>query len=197
MINIKRKKPLIIFTGPSGVGKGTIEPFLFKSEKLKLQLSCSTTTRKPREGEINGIHYFYITKEKFEDHIKNNELIEYSFHFDNYYGTLYTELDRILKLNKIPFLEIETNGAKQILEKMKNSEEYQVLTFFILPPDLNELKRRILNRNTETQDAIQKRLKKAEEEIEDRHIFKYNILNDVPERAASEIESIIIKEFNL
>lgn len=188
------KKPIIIFAGPSGVGKGTIEKFLFSDEELRLQLSCSATTRKPRVGEIDGVHYFFITKEDFLEKIKENKFLEYSFHFDNYYGTLYEEIDRIHAMNRIPFLEIETNGAKQILEKEAKKHDYQLITLFILPPTIKDLQERIIKRNTENEEAIQKRLIKAIEELKEKDLFKYHIVNDDPERAAREIKEIIINE---
>ncbi|OAB48941.1 guanylate kinase [Mycoplasmopsis gallinarum] len=188
------KKLIIIFTGPSGVGKGTIEKILFNQKDLRLQLSCSATTRKPREGEIDGQHYFFITKAQFEESIKNHELLEYSFHFDNYYGTLFREIDRIHASNNIPFLEIETEGAKQILLNPINHEKYKILTFFVSPPTIEDLKNRIKNRNTEDEAAILKRLQKAEQEITDKNHFKYEIINDIPERAAEEIRNILKNE---
>ncbi|MGY5139731.1 guanylate kinase [Mycoplasmopsis gallinarum] len=194
MKEINDKKLIIIFTGPSGVGKGTIEKILFNQKDLRLQLSCSATTRKPREGEIDGQHYFFITKAQFEESIKNHELLEYSFHFDNYYGTLFREIDRIHASNNIPFLEIETEGAKQILLNPINHEKYKILTFFVSPPTIEDLKNRIKNRNTEDEAAILKRLQKAEQEIADKNHFKYEIINDIPERAAEEIRNILKNE---
>ncbi|VEU75488.1 guanylate kinase [Mycoplasmopsis maculosa] len=188
------KKPIVIFTGPSGVGKGTIEKILFEDEELRLKLSCSATTRKPREGEVNGIHYFFISKEEFKSKIDSNSFLEYSFHFDNYYGTLFEEIDRIHNSNKIPFLEIETNGAKQILKNVLTNKQYKIITLFLLPPSIEELKSRIENRNTENDEAIQKRLLKAEEEISDSNIFQYKIINDDALKAAKDIKRIILNE---
>ncbi|VEU77145.1 guanylate kinase [Mycoplasmopsis columbina] len=187
-------KPIIIFTGPSGVGKGTIEKILFANKNLNLKLSCSATTRKAREGEKHGVNYFFISKDDFQKHIDNNELLEYSFHFENFYGTLHSEIERIHKENKIPFLEIETFGAKQILSDENNLNKYKIITFFVSPPSFEDLEARILNRNTETKEAITKRLAKAHQEMEERHNFKYQIINDVPEIAAKQVEEIIIKE---
>ncbi|MCS4536693.1 MULTISPECIES: guanylate kinase [unclassified Mycoplasma] len=195
-INNRKKKPIIIFTGPSGVGKGTIEQILFKNEDLKFKLSVSATTRKPRTGEIDGVHYFFISKEDFEQKIANNELLEYNFHFDNYYGTLLSEIDNIHKDNKIPFLEIETLGTKKILENKENLNKYNIITVFILPPSFDELKNRIIGRNTETKDSIDQRLQKASHELADRHIFKYNVVNDDPYRAAEEIKELLLKELH-
>ena len=90
----KNQRKLIIFTGPSGVGKGTIEKALFENKDLKLKLSVSVTTRRPREGEIDGVHYYFVSQETFDACLADNKLIEYSLHFDNYYGTLYSEIAR-------------------------------------------------------------------------------------------------------
>ncbi|MBU4689681.1 guanylate kinase [Mycoplasma zalophidermidis] len=194
MYDKSKKKPIIIFVGPSGVGKGTIEQILFTKEELKLKLSVSATTRSPRVGEIDGLHYFFISKDDFKSKIEKNELLEYSFHFDNYYGTLCSEIDRIHNENKIPFLEIETYGAKQILQNQESTEKYNIITVFILPPSFDDLKYRIIGRNTETQADINKRLKKAQEELADKDIFKYNVVNDDPIRAAEEIEKLLMRE---
>lgn len=190
---MKNTKPIIIFVGPSGVGKGTIEKTLFGFKELNLQFSVSMTTRMPREGEINGSHYFFTSKEDFLDKIKNNKLIEYSYHFDNYYGTLYSEIDRIHANNGVPFLEIETNGAKLILANEQN-KKYQIITFFILPPSLEELEKRIVGRKTEDVNSIKKRLQKAQEEISEKDLFKYHIINEDPVHAAKEIRDIILNE---
>lgn len=188
------KKPIIIFTGPSGVGKGTIEELLFQFKELKLSLSCSATTRAPRNGEIDGQHYYFISKEDFKNKIDNNQFIEYSFHFDNYYGTLFSEIDRIHNEGNVPLLEIETNGAMQILEKTKDNHNYYLITIFVLPPSIQDLESRIINRNTESKESLKKRIIKAQEEMSCKSKFKYLITNDVPERAANEIREILIKE---
>ncbi|WP_036463523.1 guanylate kinase [Mycoplasmopsis sturni] len=196
-----KKKPIIIFTGPSGVGKGTIERYLFDFEELNLSLSCSATTRAPRQGELNGIHYHFISVDEFRNKIKSRKLIEFSYHFNNYYGTLYSELDKIHKKNKVPMLEIETRGAKQIIEKFSQNnddqEKYNLITIFLGPPSIDDLRKRIINRGTESPEVMKTRLKKAEEEIAESAIFKYKIINDIPERAANEIREILHKELGI
>ncbi|MHA0272548.1 guanylate kinase [Mycoplasma sp. 48589B] len=196
-----KKSPIIIFTGPSGVGKGTVERLLFEYDELNLSLSCSATTRLPREGELDGIHYHFIDVDRFRDKIKSRKFIEFSYHLSNYYGTLYSELDKIHAKHKVPMLEIETNGAKQIIKKFssdsKESDKYNLITIFLAPPSVSDLRERILKRGSENNETLKQRLKKAEEEIADSHLFKYKIINDVPERAAEEIRAILHKELGI
>ncbi|VEU70274.1 guanylate kinase [Mycoplasmopsis glycophila] len=197
---VKKKNPIIIFSGPSGVGKGTIERLLFNFDELNLSLSCSATTRKKREGELDGVHYHFIDVDEFRDKIKKFKFLEFSYHLGNYYGTLYSELDRIHKKHKVPMLEIETGGAKQVIAKLmdsKNREKYNLITIFVLPPSIEELKRRIINRGSEDDETLKLRLLKAEKELAECDIFKYQIINDEPNRAAEEIRSILHKELQI
>lgn len=195
--SIVKKTPLVIFSGPSGVGKGTIERLLFEFDELHLSLSCSATTRKPREGEINGIHYYFYDKSLFQQMIKGREFIEFSYHFDNYYGTLYSELTRISNRGMTPMLEIETRGAKQVIEKLKDDDRYNLITIFLLPPSIDDLRNRILKRGSEDNHTMKARLHKATEEIAESSVFKYKIINDIPERAANEIKEILYKELGI
>ncbi|WP_330463397.1 guanylate kinase [Metamycoplasma gateae] len=191
------EKKLIIFTGPSGVGKGTVEQFLFNQPDLKLKLSVSITTRNPREGEVDGIHYYFVPVETFETFIKENKLLEYSKHFDNYYGTLYSEIANIGASGKIPFIEIETNGAMQIIEKFKKEgKENELCTIFLMPPSLTELERRLELRNTETYDLILKRLDKAREEIVTSSIFQYVVVNNSIDDTVLKVREIIKTNFS-
>lgn len=112
MIESINKKLIIIFVGFSGVGKGIIEKYLFENKELRLYLVCFVIIRKFRVGEIEGVYYFFISKEDFEKKINENVFLEYSYYFENYYGILYVEIDRIYNLNKVLFLEIEINGVK-------------------------------------------------------------------------------------
>lgn len=190
MVNNK----LVIFTGPSGVGKGTIEKFLFNNEELKLRLSRSVTTRKPREGEVNGVDYFFISKKEFQTKIAKNELIEWNQHFDNFYGTLYEEVENILDSGYNPFLEIETMGALNVLEYYKNNNLLdKVISIFLLPPSLEELKERITKRGTESPEQILSRLNKAEEEIAYISSFDHVVINQDIEKTAAKITLILAK----
>lgn len=191
----KELDPIIIFVGPSGVGKGTVEKILFQYPELKLAFSVSATTRKPREGEIDGVHYYFKTKKEFEKMIKENQLLEYDHHFENYYGTPLSEIKRIHGLSKIPFLEIETNGTKEILDDPQKRNAFRIITIFLMPPTIDDLKSRIINRNSETDKTMALRLAKAQDELKDANLFKYHVINDVPERAAKEIRDILMKEY--
>ncbi|MDJ1645840.1 guanylate kinase [Mycoplasma phocimorsus] len=193
----KSNKMLIIFCGPSGVGKGTIERYLFNNKQLKLALSISVTSRLPREGEIEGIHYFFISKEEFKQKIRDNKLIEYSKHFNNYYGTLKEQVDTIITNGSIPFLEIETNGARKIIEENEITNEYDIISIFVHAPDMKELESRIRNRNTESEENIRLRLEKAKSEIGESGLFQYHVTNHTPEQAANEISKIIIKHIKV
>ncbi|TPE57085.1 guanylate kinase [[Mycoplasma] falconis] len=189
-------KKLIIFAGPSGVGKGTVEKPLFDDKSLKLKFSVSMTTRKPREGEIDGVHYYFVSKETFDACLADNKLIEYSMHFDNYYGTLYSEINRICEQNKIPFLEIETNGAKQIIDYYtKKGLQDEICSIFLMPPSFKELEKRIEGRKTESNELIVKRLTKAQEEITYSTLFEHVVINDNVEETVNEIKNIIKSEF--
>ncbi|VEU59525.1 guanylate kinase [Mesomycoplasma neurolyticum] len=190
-------KKLIILTGPSGVGKGSLEKILFTFPELKLKLSCSATTRKPRIGEKEGFHYYFISKEEFEEKIKNNEFIEWNLHFDNYYGTLYSEITKIQNEGSIPILEIETYGALNIFEHfVKQNKQKDLISIFIMPPSIKELRKRIKERGTEISEQIEKRIKKAKEELKQKNSFSYVVINDNLQVAAKKIKDIILGEIN-
>lgn len=184
---------LIVLSGPSGVGKGTVRQVLMKDKSLNLVYSISLTTRLPRIGEINGKDYFFTTKEDFERQLANDGLLEYAKFVNNYYGTPKDFVIQTLKRGKNVLLEIETKGAQQIIEKCK---DIPFISIFLLPPSFEELKSRIINRNTETEEVINERLEKARKEIELRNLYDYNIVNDTPEAAANKIAEIIKKHLN-
>ena len=182
---------LIIFTGPSAVGKATIEKELFKNKNLKLALSVSATTRKPRQTETDGEHYTFISHEEFDQKIKNNEFLEWNEHFFNKYGTLYSEIKRIKSNGYNPFLEVEVIGAKNILEKY---DPKHVVSIFIAPPSLEALMKRIKERGTETQAEIDSRLSRAKEELSYSDMFDYVVVNDDLTKTVKEVEEILLKE---
>lgn len=184
----EQKGILFVLSGPAGVGKGTVRQKLFEQE-TDLKYSVSATTRKKRPGEKEGVDYFYKTKEEFEEMIERNELLEYAKYVDNYYGTpKQYVLDELAKGNDV-FLEIEVQGALQV---KKNFPEGVFI--FLTPPSLKELKNRIVNRGTETEDVIMQRLKEAKNEIKMMENYDYVVVNDDVSKAVKKVKSIVISE---
>lgn len=177
---------LIVLSGPSGVGKGTIRKAIFEQEENNLEYSISMTTRKKRKGEIDSSDYFFRTKEQFEDLIKNGGLLEYAEYVGNYYGTPLDYVNQTLASGKDVFLEIEVQGALQVREKMPEG-----IFIFLTPPDLKELKSRIVNRGTDESNVIESRMEKAIEEINLMQHYDYAVENDKVENAVTKIKNII------
>ncbi len=186
-----KKDKLIVFTGPSAVGKATVEKYLFANKNLKLGFSVSATTRAPREGECDGKDYHFISHEEFNKKIINNEFIEWNAHFKNKYGTLKSEIKKINEMGNLAFLELEPYGAMEVTKLYKDCEE-DLITIFLAPPSLDVLEQRMRDRGTETEEQIKVRLARAEEEISFSPKFQYTIINDNPQRAADEITKIIL-----
>lgn len=183
---------LIILSGPSGVGKGTIRKYFEKDDRLNLAYSTSMTTRSPRQGEKNGVDYFFTTKEKFEEAIKNGELLEYAEFVGNYYGTPLNEVERLRNEGKNVLLEIEVQGATQVQKRCPDA-----LSIFIIPPSMDELERRIRGRRSEPEEIIQQRLAKASHEMKMIPNYKYIVCNDDPKLAAELIKTIILRHMEL
>ena len=182
---MKNQKKLIILTGPSGVGKGTIIKEILGKEK-KFWLSISATTRDPREGEKNGENYYFLNQDKFKEMIERNLFLEWAQFAGNYYGTPLSSVNEKIKKGFTVLLEIEVEGAKQIKEKFPNS-----LSIFLLPPNKAELERRIRNRGTEKEESIIKRLSRASYEISASNQFDFALTNhDVNETAKRIIKMI-------
>lgn len=182
------KKKLFVISGSSGVGKGTVlEGFLKRNPNFSL--SISYTTREKRAGEIEGVNYFYISKEEFLQSVKNGEFLEWAEFSGNYYGTKKSFVEKCLKCNKNLILEIETQGALQIKEKMPES-----VLIFILPPSYQDLELRLRNRKTESEEAISKRLEFVKLEIRNSDMYDYKIVNDKLEDTIIELEKIINTE---
>ena len=179
---------LFILSGPSGVGKGTVRKALFEQDPA-LQYSISVTTRKPREGEQDGVDYFFKTKEAVEKMIQQNELIEYAEYVGNYYGTPKDYVERTLQEGKDVFLEIEVQGAMQVKRNFPEG-----VFIFLFPPSLEELKNRIIHRGTETEDLVKNRLLEARKEIELMDEYDYVVVNDQVNHAVSKIKSIVVSE---
>ncbi|ATZ17898.1 guanylate kinase [Mesoplasma melaleucae] len=186
---MKNKGKMIIISGPSGVGKGSVNGQLLTNKDLKLEYSVSMTTRAPREGEVDGVNYFFVTKEEFVKAIVNNELIEYANFVGNSYGTPRKYVEEKLNEGKNVILEIEVDGATQVLRNEEN-----VLSIFLMPPTLNELEARIKGRATESDDKIKSRLDKALLEIPLKHNYDYIVENDSVQNAVAKITDILIRE---
>ena len=173
---MKNLKKLIIITGPSGVGKGTVVKELLDRNK-DIWLSISATTRNPRVGEKDGLNYYFISEERFKDMIDKKEFLEWAQFAGNYYGTPLSTVNEKIEKGFIVLLEIEVEGAKQIKEKFP-----EALSIFLLPPSKEELEKRIRNRGTEKEEAIDRRLSRANYEIASSDAFDYVLTNhDVDE----------------
>lgn len=187
---LNRKGLLLVVSGPSGAGKGTIcKALLNKNDQIKL--SVSATTRKPRNGEVHGVNYFFIEKEEFTKMIENGEFLEYAQIYDNFYGTPKAAIIECLEKGQDAILEIEMQGARQIKEVYPEG-----VFIFVLPPSLEELKSRIVGRGTETQEEIEKRFSCAFEEINQIVNYDYFIVNEDIEKSVSDVEAIICAEKN-
>ena len=180
---------LIVLSGPSGVGKGTVRAAIFSKGEQKFVYSISATTRLPRTGETDGVDYFFKTREEFEQMIQNKQLLEYAEYVGNYYGTPLEYVENTLATGKDVFLEIDVQGAIQVRELMPEG-----VFIFLTPPDLNELESRIVNRGTDSDEVIAKRMKTAREELELMKYYDYSVVNDTVDNAVQKIEAIIQTE---
>ncbi|MBG9589262.1 guanylate kinase [Cytobacillus firmus] len=186
---MKEKGLLIVLSGPSGVGKGTVRKEIFAQSDTAFEYSISMTTRSPRDGEVNGVDYFFKTREEFEELIRQDKLLEYAEFVGNYYGTPVDYVRETLDRGKDVFLEIEVQGARQVREKFPDG-----LFIFLVPPSLSELKNRIVTRGTETEDIINNRMNAAREEIEMMNLYDYVVENDQIDLACERIKSIVVAE---
>lgn len=179
---------LIIFSGPSGVGKGTVRDIFMKMEDLNLTYSISMTTRKPRLGEVDGQDYLFVSKETFEKAIEDGALLEWAEFVGNYYGTPMAAVDALRDQGKNVVLEIEVQGAEQVQAKVPDA-----ISIFMIPPTMEELEKRIRGRKSEPEEVIQERLAKAEKEMQLIKNYKYVVCNDDPQLAAQYIGLIVKK----
>lgn len=179
---------LIVISGPSGAGKGTIcKRFLEKNKEVVL--SVSATTRSPRQGEVDGVNYHFMTKEQFKDKIKSDDFLEYAEVYDNFYGTPKSNVNELLESGKDVILEIDIQGALKVKENAEDG-----VFIFILPPSMEELKQRIIKRGSETEESLMKRFKSAYKEINFVSKYNYAVVNDEVETAVEKLESIITAE---
>ncbi|QEK11992.1 guanylate kinase [Crassaminicella thermophila] len=183
-----KKGLLIVISGPSGTGKGTVCKQLLNIEK-DIKISISATTREPRVGEIDGVNYYFIDEDIFEKQIENDEFLEYAKVYDNYYGTPKKYVIEEIKKGNNVLLEIDIQGALQVKEKYPEG-----IFIFILPPSMEELKKRIIGRGTESEADINKRFESAFEEINYVKEYNYYVINDEVEKAVEKIRGIIKAE---
>jgi guanylate kinase len=177
---------LIVLTGPSGVGKGTLVRSLLQRHP-NLYLSTSVTTRSPRPGEVDGKNYYFVSRSQFEQMVVNGELLEWAEFAGNYYGTPRLPVIQKIQQGKWVLLEIELKGARQIRQTFP-----EALNIFLLPPSLSELEYRIRNRGQDSEEAIIRRLKRAQEEIDAADEFDLQIVNDNFEEALRQIEAALL-----
>jgi len=179
---------LFVLSGPSGVGKGTVLDHLMEDYK-DINYSVSATTREPREGEVDGLDYFFIGKEKFNQMKKEDKFLETAQVHGNYYGTPKGYVEDCLKRGDDIILEIDIQGAKQIKEKFKDA-----VYIFLLPPNYEELKNRLEKRDSESEASLKTRLKNASEEISEMENYDYRIVNDKIQDTVKEVKKVIKKE---
>ena len=186
---MKNKGKLVVISGFSGAGKGTLMKALMKEYGDSYALSVSATTRKPRPGEMDGVDYFFVTKDKFEQMIAEDALIEYAQYVGNYYGTPrdYVEQDRNKGKNVI--LEIDVQGGLQVIEKCSDC-----ISIFVMPPSIDELRSRLSGRGTEKEEVINKRVDEAQREIKQGRVYKYHVVNNDIETSIKEVSDILKKE---
>ena len=180
---------LIVFSGPSGVGKGTVRQEIFSTPDHKFEYSVSMTTRAQRPGEVDGKDYFFRSREEFEELIRNGQMLEYAEYVGNYYGTPLTYVNETLDKGIDVFLEIEVQGALQVKKKVP----YAVF-IFLTPPDLNELQERLVGRGTDSEEVIAQRIERAREEIALMSEYDYAIVNDEVPLAAERVKRVIEAE---
>lgn len=189
LYNQSMNKKLFVISGCSGVGKGTVlKEFMARNSK-DFMLSVSCTTRKPRPGEVDGVNYFFLTPEDFQDCIKKDKFLEYAQFAGNFYGTKQKYINQKFEEGMNIILEIETQGALQVKKKMP-----EAVLIFIAPPSIEELEHRLRGRHTEDEETIQKRLNLVKTELERSKQYDYVVVNDDLERAIAEVESITKKE---
>ncbi len=180
---------LIVFSGPSGVGKGTVRQEIFSTPDHKFEYSVSMTTRAQRPGEVDGKDHFFRSREEFEELIRNGQMLEYAEYVGNYYGTPLTYVNETLDKGIDVFLEIEVQGALQVKKKVPDA-----VFIFLTPPDLNELQERLVGRGTDSEEVIAQRIERAREEIALMSEYDYAIVNDEVPLAAERVKRVIEAE---
>ena len=191
MVDMK-KGLLIVYSGPSGVGKSTILHEVLKDESLNLEFSVSMTTRLPREGEVDGKDYFFVSKETFKKAIEEDKFLEHARYVENYYGTPRDYVEQERNKGKNVILEIDVQGGLQVIEKCSDC-----ISIFIMPPSIDELRSRLSGRGTEKEEVISKRVDEAQREIKQGSVYKYHVVNNDIETSIKEVSDILKKEMAL
>lgn len=187
-VNTQRTGMLLIISGPSGTGKGTLVKKLMDSDP-SLRFSCSVTTRAPRVGEVDGVDYHFITDEEYARLVADNRFLEHATVHDYHYGTLRKPVEDMMQQGHNVVLDIDTQGAISVME---NAEDY--VSVFILPPSFKELRERLVNRKTDAPDVIERRLNNARGEVQQAYRYQYSIVNDDLEVAYAQLKTIVEAE---
>ena len=183
-----KKGLLIILSGPSGVGKGTVRRYIQDNFNVDFAYSISMTTRKPRENEVDGVDYYFVSPEEFQKNIDENNFLEWQEFVGNRYGTPKSKVEELRNQGKNVFLEIEVNGARSVMEQVNDD---RVLSIFLMPPNLAALEKRIRRRKTESEEIIQERLQKGAREMNMSKYYDHVVLNDTVENASQKIVDLI------
>lgn len=186
MENNKKKGLLLIMSGPSGVGKGTIRELLMEDKSLNLFYSVSMTTRNMRPGEVNGREYYFVTRDEFMRNVENDNLLEWAEYVGNCYGTPRDKVEEMRNDGKNVLLEIDVKGASNVFKKVPD-----VISIFIAPPSVEELANRLRGRGTESEEVIANRVSAAAKELEYKSLYRHVVINDKLEDAVDEIRQII------
>jgi len=177
---------IVLISGPSGVGKGSVREILMKKNIFDLNYSISMTTRKPRKNEKNGVEYFFVSKETFQENIRDNNFIEWEEFSGNYYGTPLNFIKKSLQEGKNILIELETKGAKKIINEFKD-----VISIFLKPPSMEELRNRIYKRGENTKSQEDERIMIAKKEVTEANNYKHVLINDNLELTVKNINSIL------
>ena len=183
-----KKGLLIILSGPSGVGKGTVREYIVDTHKIDITFSISMTTRKPRKGETDGVEYYFVSQEEFQRNIDNGNFLEWQEFVGNRYGTPKDKVEELRNHGKNVLLEIEVQGANEVFKKVRDD---RTISFFLMPPNEAALEARIRRRKTEDEKVIQERLEKGRKEMTMTEPYDHIILNDNVARASQEIVDLI------
>ncbi len=181
----EKRGKLIVISGPSGAGKSTVIQKLME-RRSDLCFSVSATTRAPRAGEVEGTDYFFVTRDMFERMVRHGELLEHAEYVGNYYGTPSRYVEQRRAAGKHVLLDIEVQGASQVRSRIQDA-----ITIFVIPPSLEVLRQRLRDRGTDSDTVIQNRLKRARAEYKEATFYDYIVINDDPDEAARELDSII------